>query len=277
MNATERSLTCLSLHLSASLFLYLFIAPSRLNAGTALLWIPRGHDSMESVVSRLETDQNLKLTAALDEIPAGLAERIKDLSSQKRLELAARPQDDPVIPLFYYPREESVSWANKSSDGSYGNDPFFLSLRMSDAREAYVKNLGLPPEAFVSPPGGLVSAYIPLAKALGFKWLAAGVRPASSASFRVIDSDGVKLVLFSSAPPSGAMSAPYAHEFIVFDETLDGRGEGAGPALLAFLSSASHFPLMTVSEALETAVSTSAPAAQAAGMDTRLGPGRDRY
>jgi len=75
---------------------------SPLRAGTAPLWIPREQAPIDDVIARLEEDKDLKLTAALGELPAPLAEKIKDLESKGRLELAARPAGDPLIPLFYY-------------------------------------------------------------------------------------------------------------------------------------------------------------------------------
>ncbi len=235
-----------------------------LTAGPAILWIPGEHAPLEDVISLLETGRDLKLTAALGKVSPELMARVTALSSQGRLEPAARPSGDPLIPLFYYAREDSVQWRNKPSDASYTNDPFFISLRMSDAREAYARQYKRPPEAFVSAPGGAVAGYIPLARALGFKWLAAGAPASATESYRVINAEGVRIVLFST--PTSHGFAPVADEpaFLVFDETLGQPGEETRAALLTFLSSAGNPPFMTVSEALQTAVSTAMPADQAA-------------
>jgi len=240
------------------LLLTLLLLPAApLSAGTALLWIPREHAAVDDVLGRLEADKNLKLTAAIDEVPAPVAERMRALTEEGRLELAARPAGDPLIPLLYYAGEETVRWQNKPSSAAFSNDPFFIALRMSEARDAYAKNFKRPPEGFVSAPGGIAAGYVPLAKALGFKWLASGPL-VSTAPFDFINAEGINLVPFSTA------SAPGGSEFLVFDETLDAPGADSRAALLAFLSSNTRFPYLTVSEALKTAVSTALPAAQAA-------------
>ena len=241
--------------------LLLLLSAGPLRAGTALLWIPREHAPIDDVISRLEAGHDLKLTAAIGEIPAALAEQIKDLESKGRLELAARPAGDPLIPLFYYAGQDSVRWQNKLSSAAFTNEPFFMTLRMSDARDSYVKSFKRPPGSFVCAPGGIAPEYIPLAKALGFKWLAAGPL-VSTAPFSVIDAEGVTLVPFSFAPSAAAGSG--VPQFMVFDETLDQPGTDSRAALLAFLSANTAPPYMTVSEALKSAVSTAMPAAQAA-------------
>jgi len=249
--------------------LFLLLGAGPLNAGTAILWIPQEHAPIDDVISRLETGQNLKLTAALGEIPAPLAERVKDLASKGRLELAARPAGDPLIPLFYYAGQDTVSWDDKSSSAVFTNDPYFLALRMSDAREAYPRSFKRQPESFVSAPGGIIPEYIPLAKALGYKWLAAGPL-VSTAAFGVIETEGVTLVPFSTA----AAAQQGSPRFLVFDETLNQAGTDTKAALLALLSDVSAQPFLTVSEALKTAVSTSMPSAQAARL---VGPWSGDY
>jgi hypothetical protein len=254
---------------SALLILFLLL-PAQLRAGTAILWIPGEHAPLDDVIARLENDKSLKLSAALGEVPASLAQKINDLAYKGRIELAARPAGDPIVPLFYYPREDAVRWQNKPSSAALSNDPFFIALRMSDARDAYTRGFKRPSEGFVSAPGGLVAEYIPLARALGFKWLAAGPL-ISTASFSFIDAEGVSIVPFSlpragngtavPQPSGGPATRPY---FLVFDETSDGPGAGSRAVLLAFLSAGNSPPYMKVSEALKTAVSTVMPAAAAA-------------
>jgi hypothetical protein len=237
--------------------LLLLLPAPPLRAGTALLWIPREHAAVDDVLSRLEAGKDLKLTAAVGEIPAAAAERMKALAAEGRLELAARPAGDPPMPLFYSAGEETVRWQGKLSSSAFTNDPFFLSLRMSDARDAYTKNFRHPPDGFVSSPGGIAAGCVPLAKAFGFKWLAAGPL-VSTTPFNFIDAEGISLVPFSTTPAAGGSA------FLVFDETTDAPGADSRAALLDFLSSNAHFPYLTVSEALKTAVSTTLPAAQAA-------------
>ena len=263
---------------SPVLLTLLLLLPVQLRAGTAILWIPGEHASLDDVISRLENDPALKLSAALGEIPAPLTGKIKDLMAAGRIELAARPAGDPVVPLFYYAREDAVRWQNKPSSAAFSNDPFFIALRMSDARDAYARSLKRPPEGFVNAPGGTVAEYVPLARALGFKWLAAGPL-VSTAPFSFIDADGVSIVPFSRPPAAGGPLVPrlsgclpdqlsgctaISPDFLVFDETSDGPGAGSRAALLAFLSAGNSSPYMTVSEALKTAVSTGMPAAAAA-------------
>jgi hypothetical protein len=248
----------------ARFFFLLLFFHAPLRAGTAILWIPREHTPIDDVITRLETGGDFKLTIAPGEIPAALAERIKALSAKGLLELTARPAGDPPIPLLYYPREDLVRWRDKPSSSTFTNDPFFIALRMGDARDAAAKSLKPAPEGFVSPPGGIVAEYIPLARALGFKWLAAGPL-ISTAPFDFINAEDVAIIPFSTNP-AAAQSA--AAEFLVFDETSDGSGADSRTALLAFLAAGAGRPYMTVSEALKTAVSTALPAAQAAQLTT---------
>ena len=239
--------------------LFLLLPAGPLRAGTALLWIPREHAAIDDVISRLEAARELKLTAALGEVPAPLADRIKDLESKGRLELTARPAGDPPIPLLYYAGQDTVRWQNKPSSAAFINDPFFIALRMSDARDSYAKNFKSPPGSFACAPGGIAPEYIPLARALGFKWLAAGPL-VSTAPFGVIDAEGVTLVPFSSA----AAAQSGTPLFQVLDETFYNPGTDPRTALLELLSSATAQSWLTVSEALKSAVSTAMPAAQAA-------------
>jgi len=256
------------------IFALLLINTAPLFAGTAVLWIPREHSQLDDVIARFTSVKDLKMTAAPGELPEPLAEKIKTLAADGRLELAARPAGDPLIPLFYYPREESVRWQNKPSSAAFTNDPFFIALRISDARDAYARSLKRPPEGFVSAPGGTVAEYIPVVRALGFKWLAAGPFT-STAPFNFINAEGVALVPFSTAPSQNYQSASSLAtaklngaadtlQFLVFDETSDGPGADSRAALLAFLSAGEPRSYMTVSEALATAVSTAMSAAQAA-------------
>ena len=243
------------------LTLLLLLSSGPLFAGTALLWIPREHAPIEDVISRLEAGPALKLTAALGEVPGPVAGRIKDLESKGRLELAARPAGDPLIPLFYYAGADTVRWTDKPSSAAFTSDPFFIALRMSDARDLYIRSFKRPPEGFACAPGGIAPEYIPLARALGIKWLAAGPL-ISTASFNFIDAEGVSIVPFSFAPAADAGTE--TPQFLIFDETLAGPGTDSRAALLAFLSADAAPPLLTVSEALKSAVSTAIPAAQAA-------------
>lgn len=233
----------------------------QLRASTAVLWIPAEHSPVDDVLSRLEAGKDIRLTAALGEVPPPLAERIGNLESAGRLELAARPAGDPLIPLFYYAGSEAVRWQNKISSAAFTSDPYFLALRMSDARDAYSAGLKHPPGSFVCAPGGITPEYIPLSRALGFKWLAAGPL-VSTAPFGVIDAEGVTLVPFSSSTIAPVQAG--GQRFLVFDETADAAGTATRAALLAFLRDTAAAPFLTVSESLKTAVSTAMPSELAA-------------
>ncbi len=238
-----------------------FCAP--LQAGVAILWIPRQHSNIDDVLLKLEADANIRLTAALSEAPAAQAGALLALRDAGRLELAARAEGDPVLPLFYYAKDEAVQWRNKPSTAAFSNDPFFLALRLSDARDAFTKNFKKPPEGLAAAPGGLIAEYVPLAKALGFGWLASGPL-VSTAPFTALRADGVFVApfsLYTSTPPEGA------DFFAVFDETLDRTpGNDTRAQLLAVLGSGLHSNYLTVSEALKAAVSTEAAPGDAAKM-----------
>lgn len=241
----------------------LFSLCAPLHAGVAVLWIPRQHSGMDDVLLKLEADPNIKLTAAFSEAPAGAAARISVLRDSGRLELAARPAGDPVLPLFYYPKEETVPWQGKPSTAAFSNDPYFLALRLSDARDAFTKTFKKQPEGLAAAPGGIIADYIPLAKALGFRWLAAGPL-VSTAPFAALSVDGVVVAPFSiscSTPPEGS------DLFAIFDETLDRpQSDETRERLLSFLGSGLYSNYLTVSEALKAAVSTSAAAGNVPAM-----------
>lgn len=242
---------------AALLFL---ILPSCLAAQQAALWIPSDAQGAPEIISILETNKDLRLTAAFSELPRGLEERIKKLEKEGRLELALRPAGDPPLPLLYSPSSDGVKWAGKPSTSALSSDPYFLSLRLGLAKEAALKNFKTAPAGFVNPPGGLSADYFPLARAMGLKWLACG--PLASTAAAVFESSGVYAAPFvkfsTAAPPSAGLS------FVVFDET-----EETDPAALrALLAAALLMPQqrLTVSEALKLAVSTQASPAEIAAL-----------
>jgi len=220
-------------------------------AQQALLWIPAGQQGAGDIISELETGKDLRLTAAFDELPKGLEERIKKLQKDGRLELALRPAGDPPLPLLYYPAAPEVRWQGKASTAAFTSDRYFLAARLGMAKEAAFKALKLNPEGFVSPPGGLAADYFPLAKALGLKWLATG--PIASTAAAVFEADGVCAVPFVRFSTSAA-NAP----FVVFDETAETDPARLRSALAAELKASSPQKRLTVSEALKLAVSTRA-------------------
>ena len=245
----------------AAAFLFL-VLPACLAAQQAALWIPSDAQGAAEIISLLEKNKDLRLTAAFSELPRGLEDRIKKLEKDSRLELALRPAGDPPLPLLYSPASEGVNWKGKPSTSTLSNDPYFLGLRLGLAKEAALKNLKLSPAGFVNPPGGLAADYFPLAKAMGLKWLACG--PLASTAAAVFESSGtyaVPFVKFSTAAlPSPALS------FVVFDETAETDPAALRALLAAELSSAVPQKRLTVSEALKLAVSSQAAPAEIAAL-----------
>ena len=245
----------------AAAFLF-FVFPACLAAQQAALWIPSDAQGAPEIISLLEKNKDLRLTAAFPELPRGLEERIKKLEKDGRLELALRPAGDPPLPLLYSPASEGVKWAGKPSTASLASDPYFLGLRLGLAKEAALKNLKTAPAGFVNPPGGLSPDYFPLARAIGTKWLACG--PLASTAAAVLESSGTYAVPFvkfsTSAPPASGLS------FVVFDETAETDPAALRALLAADLASPLPQARLTVSEALKLAVSTAAAPAEIAAL-----------
>ncbi len=245
----------------AAAFLF-FILPACLAAQQAVLWIPSDAQGTAEIISILESNKDLRLTAAFTELPRGLEERINNLEKDGRLELALRPAGDPPLPLLYSPASVGVKWAGKPSTASLASDPYFMSLRLSLAREAALKDLKAVPAGFVNPPGGLSPDYFPLARAIGIKWLACG--PLASTAAAVFEASGtyaVPFVKFSTGtPPSSGLT------FVVFDETAETDPGTLRGLLAADLSSSLPQKRLTVSEAIKLAVSTEAAPAEIAAL-----------
>lgn len=229
----------------------LLIASVPSYAQQALLWVPSGEGDLEEVTAALEADKALRLTAAFASLPKGMAPRLKALEAEGRLELALRPAGDPPLPLLYYPGADEVKWEGKPSTAAMQSDQYFLSLRLSLARESALKDLGKAPAGLVSPPGGLAADYFPLARALGVSWIACG--PLASTAAAVMQAGGVYAVPF--APYSTATAAG---TFVVFDETAAADPAALRALLAAELKSLVPQARLTVSDALKTAVSTAA-------------------
>ena len=90
-------------HAFFALVLMLLLGPARAYAQQALLWIPSPEAGIEEILSILEENKDLRLTAALTEIPESAALRLKKLQEDGGLELVLRPEWDPPLPLLYYP------------------------------------------------------------------------------------------------------------------------------------------------------------------------------
>lgn len=236
---------------SLALAAALFIAAAPSYAQQAYLWVPSGEAGLEEVTAALEADKALRLTAAFSSLPKGLAPRLKALEAEGRLELALRPAGDPPLPLLYYPGAGEVKWEGKPSTAAMQSDQYFLSLRLSQAREAAIKELGKAPAGLVSTPGGLAADYFPLARALGVKWIACG--PLASTAAAVMQAGGVYAVPFTPYSTAAA-----AGPFVVFDETLSADPAALRALLAAELKAVVPQARLTVSDALRTAVSTAA-------------------
>ena len=242
----------------ATLVLF-FLAPALLAAQQAVLWVPADASGTEEVVTALELDSALRLTAALSSLPKDLEERVKKLETEGRLELALRPAGDPPLPLLYYPAAPEVAWTGKPSTAALPTEQYFLALRLGLARDAALKTLKKTPAGLVSPPGGLVADYFPLARALGVKWLACG--PLASTAAAVFEAGGVYAVPFLHFSATAAVLSP---AFILFDETSSPDPAALRALLLTELKASVPRQRLTVSEALRTAVSTEAVPAELA-------------
>ena len=245
----------------AALAAALCLARPALGAGRALLWIPDGNSAVPEVLALLESNKNARLTAALPLPVKGLEARLRTLSDEGRLELARRPAGDPPLPLLYYAGEPEVTWQGKP-EGLQNPDAasYFLSLRLGMSRDEAAAAYGKAPAGLVSPPGGLVPDYFPLAGALGVKWIACG--PAVSTGTPLMQHGGVYAAPFTAYTSSFSAAG---EPFVVFDETSAPDPAAARAELERVLAAAGAGELDTVSAALEKAVSTqTAPAAIAA-------------
>lgn len=233
--------------------------PGSSAAQQVMLWIPAQTPGIEEIVTILEGDKNLRLTAAFAVLPEELESRLKILEKDGRLELALRFTGDPPLPLLYYPAVETVKWEGKPPVSSLpGNNQQFLVFRLSSARATAVKNFKKVPAGLVLPQGGMLEDYFPVAGSLGIKWLATGPLTSTAAAvFAAGGTSAVPFVEFSTA--AQAASGPH---FTVFDET-SGKDPVVTRALLAAeLSLTAPGGSLTVSEALGTAVSTAASPAE---------------
>lgn len=241
--------------LLTALAVALLLAPAAFAGGQAILWIPSEDSGIGDILALLEENADLRLTAALAPQPKDFGSRISKLTEEGRLELAQRPAGDPPLPLLYYPGAAEVSWEGKPAETPEPSAAsYFLSLRLSMARDAAAKGFGKAPAGLVSPPGGLTADYFPLAGALGIKWIACG--PLASTAAAVMQYGevfAVPFVKFSASTP-----AYEEHPFIVFDETSAQDPAALREQLVAQLETPSIYKRVTVSEELETAVSTQA-------------------
>ena len=251
-------------HAFFALVLMLLLGPARAYAQQALLWIPSPEAGIEEILSILEENKDLRLTAALTEIPESAALRLKKLQEDGGLELVLRPEWDPPLPLLYYPSLETVKWEGKPSAPAFaGDDRQFLMFRLDRARETSKRYFKKIPDGLVIPPGGLVEDYFPLARASGFKWLACG--PLASTAAAVFEAGGVAVVPFTPYPGAAAGGGL---RFTVFDETSAVDAAQLRAGLQKELRGAGRGETLTVSEALKTAPSSASSPSGIAAMSS---------
>ncbi len=251
-------------HAFFALVLMLALWPARAGAQQALLWIPSTTAGIEEIVSILEENKDLRLTAALTELPESASLRLDILQKDGGLELALRPEWDPPLPLLYYPSLETVKWEGKPAAPAFaGDDRQFLMFRLGRARETSEKNFKKAPDGLVIPPGGLVEDYFPLARAIGVKWLACG--PLSSTAAAVFEAGGVTAVPFTPYPGAAAGGGL---SFTVFDETSAEDAALVRAGLEKELRGAGRGETLTVSEALKIAPSSASSPSGIAAMSS---------
>ncbi len=247
----------------------LLLFPALLRAQQALLWVPAQDLPPDDVLAVLQARPDLRLTAAFPGLSKDAGDRVRALEKAGALETALRLPGDPPLPLLYAPASPAVRWANKPSTAALTDDPYFLGLRLTQARDEAAAAKRPLPAGFANPPGGLAEAYFPLARAIGLKWIACG--PLASTAAAVAQADGVYAVPFAAAVPVSSPTAvstaapAAAPAFVVYDETSAADPAALRALLKAALEAAPAGSLATVSEALRTAVSTAmAPAELAA-------------
>ncbi|MBU2530146.1 MAG: hypothetical protein KKD35_03810 [Elusimicrobia bacterium] len=242
---------------------------------TVLLWMPALDFSLETILDELETDSDLKITLAVSEpINDQDLKRLNEFSKAGRVEIIMRMTNNPIIGLFYYPKNisplEKISEELKYSN----NNPFFFAQRLTAARKSFIENLKDFPMGFANSPGDIFPDYIPLARSIELKWIATGPL-ISTSSYETLNCEGINIVPFNLFKSSETYTLKEnTLNFIVYDETLHKQTEEADNAsILNFLASHKQ-QFLTVSQALNIAIST--PIARTAVSDITL-PWTENY
>ncbi|MCG2726624.1 MAG: hypothetical protein L6420_10345 [Elusimicrobia bacterium] len=223
-----------------------------------LLWMPPINPSLEYVLDELERNSDFKITIALSEpINDRDFKRLKKFSEDGRAEIIMRLANNPIIGLFYYPKNISFPEETAAELQYSGNNPFFFAQRFTDARKSFIENLVSLPAGLANSPGDIFPDYIPLAKSIELNWIASGPL-ISTAPYETLNCEGINIVpfkLFGSSKPYTLKEQ--ALNFIVYDETLFIQtNQNHGGALLNFFESNKQTRYLTVSEAIDVAVST---------------------
>lgn len=224
----------------------------------ALLWLPPLKASFEDLLAELERNPNLKITIALSQPPDSQdLKNLKRFSKEGRVEIIMRLTNNPLIGLFYYPKNIAPLKEGLGDLQYSGNNPFFFAQRITDARNTFIENLDAFPIGFANSPGDIFPDYIPLAKSIELGWMASGPL-ISTAAYETLNCEGINIIPFELFESSGTfIFKKNALNFIVHDETLSLQKEPPGnDLLLDFLNLNEEQQYLTISEAIDVAIST---------------------
>lgn len=233
--------------------------PENKNSSSAiLLWIPSKNTPLNDVLDEIERNPGLKINIALSKSTDTLTmQKLKKLSEEGRIETVMRLENNPVIGLFYYPKDISV-YKRDSNNSKRNNNPFFFAQRFTDGRQVFMEEIKHIPEGFANTPGDIFPDYIPLAKSISLNWIASGPL-ISTSSYETFNCEGVNIVPFELLKSSSNFTFKKAGlQFIVYDETISTKTTLSPSKLfLNFLEKNKEKQYLTVKEALRLAISTS--------------------
>ncbi|MCK5357792.1 MAG: hypothetical protein KAJ48_05295 [Elusimicrobiales bacterium] len=241
---------------------------NKIETTAVLLWMPAFAPSLENILDELEKNPDLKITIALSEpIDDQDLKRLQKISKKGQIEIIMRLTNNPVIGLFYYPKNISPLKDTAGELQYSGNNPFFFAQRLMDARKAFIQNLEAFPAGFANSPGDMFSDYVPLAKSIELRWLASGPL-ISSATYEILNCEGINIVPFELFKSSETfIFKENALNFIAYDKTLSLQTD-ENELLLDFLSLNKQKRYLTVSEAIDIAISTPVSRASLPDMTT---------
>ena len=149
--------------------------------------------------------------------------KLKKFSEEGRIEIIMRLTNNPLIGLFYYPKNIAPLKESLGELQYSGNNPFFFAQRLTDARNAFIENLDAFPVGFANSPGDIFPDYVPLAKSIELRWLASGPL-ISTSTYDILNCEGINIVPFELFKSSEMfILKENALNFIVYDETLSVR------------------------------------------------------
>ena len=230
----------------------------KMETTAVLLWMPPINSSLENMLDELERNSDLKITIAISEpINNRNFKKLKKFSQEGRVEIIMRLTNNPIIGLFYYPKNISYIETSVGAKQYSGNNPFFFAQRLTDARKAFIENLSSLPTGLANSPGDIFPDYVPLAKSIELKWIASGPL-ISTAPYEILNCEGINIVPFKLLESSKTHALEKnSLNFIVYDETLSTQAkQNYNEPLLDFLNLNEENRYLTVSEALSVAIST---------------------